>query len=196
LLNKQKKLWLLFPKGKTMSNAVLTAAVRILLTVTSRKKALDQAISRLDGYMRLAESLDGERGRRPVEVPPMPGIDEDMRRWSFYMILEHNVIVNRSISAMIRQLVRAESPSGAAAIDMKTGVMPEPSAGEEYVRLFRESVQDHVDTVRNLGKLRGTATSRHVLFGDFDAHKWNGMFSFHLGLHYRQAAYVVKKLNA
>ena len=31
----------------------------------------------------------------------MRGVDEDMRRWSFFMILEHNAIVNRSITASV-----------------------------------------------------------------------------------------------
>jgi hypothetical protein len=44
--------------------------------------------------------------------------------------------------------------------------------------------------------LRGTGTSPHPVFGDFDAHKWNCMFTFHLGLHLPQAEYVVGKAMA
>ena len=59
------------------------------------------------------------------------------------MILEHNAIVNRSITATVQQLVRAEPLSGAAAIDIKTGVMLSLSAGEEQLSRFQNSVNDH-----------------------------------------------------
>jgi hypothetical protein len=49
--------------------------------------------------------------------------------------------------------------------------------------------------VKGLERLRGTETAHHPIFGDFDAHKWNCMFSFHLGLHHKQAVHVVRVLN-
>jgi len=173
-----------------MENFIVRSAVRSLFIVTSRGRAIDQAKRALEDYLRLAEGMGSGAGRRPVEVPPMRGIDEDMRKWSFYMILEHNAIVDRSISATIRQLVRDEPLSGAAAIDPKKDVMPSPAAGEEQLQAFIDSVQAHIEMVRGLGKLRGTKTALHPVFGEFDAHKWHCMFSFHLRLHYRQAKYV------
>ena len=52
--------------------------------------------------------------------------------------------------------------------------------------------------------LYGVAPSRqmrvafqpHPIFREFDAHKWNCMFAFHLGLHLKQAEYVVSKAKA
>jgi len=108
------------------------------------------------------------------------------------MILEHNSIVNRSISATIQQLVQGGPLSGAAAIDPKKDVMPSQSAGEEQLQEFQNSVNEHVGVVANLGRLRGTITAPHPIFGDFDAHKWNCMLSFHLSLHYKQAQHVVR----
>ncbi|MEE4600652.1 MAG: hypothetical protein V2J65_05185 [Desulfobacteraceae bacterium] len=179
-----------------MANLFLKAAVRLLFIGTTHKLATNQAQCTLQNYMRLADGLTLEAGCRPVEVPPMPGIDEDMRRWSFYMILAHNTIVNRSISTTIGQLVRGEPLTVAATIDFKKDVMPSRSAGEEQLQLFRDSVMEHIEMVKFLGKLRGTKTAPHPIFGDFDAHKWNCMFSFHLRLHYKQAAYVVRTAKA
>lgn len=176
-----------------MSSLFLKLVVRSLFVVTTRDRAISQANRYLQGYLKLAEGLSPVAGSRLVEVPPMPGVDEDMRRWSFFMILEHNVIVARCISAIVGQLVRAEPRlSGAAASDMKKGVMPSFSAGEEQVVAFRKSVHDHLDTLKSLSTLRGTKTAPHPIFGEFDAHKWNCMFSFHLGIHYRQASFVVR----
>jgi hypothetical protein len=119
--------------------------------------------------MHLAQGVDEAVGRRIVEVPLMPGVDEDMRNWSFYMILEHNTIVNRAITASMRQLARAESLHDEARIDPKHDVLPSLDPGVEQVGLFAQSIKDHLTTVKTLPSLRGTATSPHPLFGEFDA---------------------------
>ena len=175
-----------------MTNFLIKKTVRMLFVFTSRQRAIIQAKGFLKKYDRLAEGLNPENGQIKIEVPAMRGIDEDMRRWSFYMILEHNSIVNRSISATIRHLVHGEPLSGAATIDPKIDVMPSEAAGVEQLQSFRESVNLHVKMAKDLRGLRGTKTMPHMIFGDFDAHKWNCMFSFHLGLHYKQAEYVVR----
>jgi hypothetical protein len=178
-----------------MKNAIIKTVVRMLFVLTSRNRAKQQAQRMVAAYLNLAEGLSKAMGSQPIEVPPMQGVDEDMRRWSFYMILEHNQIVNRSISATVEQLVRGEPLSGAAVIDPKTGVMPSPHAGEEQVSKFKDSVNDHLNEVNALGTLRGTKTAPHMIFGDFDAHKWNCMFSFHLKVHYNQAKYVINAVK-
>ena len=121
----------------------------------------------------------------------MVGVDEDMRNWSFYMILEHNTIVNKSITAMVDQLTKNDTLSGAAQIDPKKDVMPSVDANSAQVELFNRSISDHLQTVERLKNLRTTKTSPHPVFGDFNAHMWNCMFSFHLGLHFRQAKFVI-----
>ena len=179
-----------------MTNFLIKHIVRTLFVFTSRKRAIIQAKGLLEKYKRLAEELNPEDGQLIIEVPPMRGVDEDMRRWSFYMILEHNAIVNKSISAIIGHLAHGEPLNDAATIDPKKDVMPSESAGTEQLNAFIESVNAHVKTAKDFNRLRGTKTMPHMVFGDFDAHQWNCMFSFHLGLHYKQAAYVVRVAKA
>jgi hypothetical protein len=175
-----------------MSSPLIKAAVRTLFVCQSRDQALRQSEALAAQYTELAARLSKESGRMSVEVPPMRGVDEDMRRWSLFMLLEHNAIVNRSITAAVVQLANGESLSGPATIDVKKGVMPSSSADESQVELFAKSVADHIAAVRELGNLRGTKTSRHPIFGQFDAHKWNCMFAFHLRLHLPQARFIVE----
>jgi hypothetical protein len=163
---------------------------------TSRQRALKQASVMTERYTELAQGISDDMGRLCVEVLPMRGVDEDMRRWSFYMILEHNAIVNRSITATVCQLARGEPLHGLAKIDPKRDVMPSLSAGNEQLKAFQQSVKKHSEAVMSLGRLRGTELSAHPIFGDFDGHKWNCMFSFHLRLHYRQAVHVVRMAKA
>jgi hypothetical protein len=170
-------------------------AVRTLFTLTARSRALAQAAHLSNLYQRLANTVSPEAGARPIEVPPMQGVDEDMRWWSFFMILEHNTIVNRSISAKVRQLANGEPLSGAAVISPKHDVMPASSAGPETVGAFLTSIRDHIEATKKLPDLRGTRTATHPIFGEFDAHRWNCMFSFHLKLHLPQAEHVAAALR-
>ena len=179
-----------------MSNLMIKAAVRTLFTFTSREKALERSKILLGQYLRLTEGWSEKSKQLCVEVPPMRGVDEDMRRWSFFMILEHNAIVNRSITASVVQLANGELLNWPATIDVKKGVMPSGAADEAQVGLFADSVTSHVAAVENLKQLRGTATSPHPIFGQFDAHKWSCMFAFHLGLHLPQAKYVAGRVKA
>ena len=177
-------------------NLLIKTAIRTLFTFTSRKKALEKSELILRQYAKLADGLSKEAGQRCIEVPPMRGVDEDMRKWSFFMILEHNAIVNRSMTATVVQLARGEELSGPATINPKTDVMPSSLADASQFKDFADSIASHITAVKSLRRLRGTGTSPHPVFGDFDAHKWNCMFTFHLGLHLPQAEYVIGKAKA
>lgn len=171
----------------------MRGVVQALFLCTRRKKAAEQAIQYLGVYKKLAAQLAEESGQKIVEVPSMPGVDEDMRRWSFYMLLEHNVIVNRSITALVQQLARGEPLTGPATINPKTDVLPSGQPGPEQLGIFETSVHEHIAAVEALlGPLRGTKTTPHPLFGNFDAHKWNCMFALHLKVHFKQAKLIVE----
>jgi hypothetical protein len=100
-------------------------------------KASLQIRKYLDKYLALAGLTNDECGALSVFVPPMPGIHDDMRDWSFFIILEHNAIVNPSVTSLIENLVRGEEPKGAGAIDPKKDVMPSKDSGVEQIEAFR-----------------------------------------------------------
>lgn len=174
-----------------MPNLFIRTAIRSLFTLTSREKALRQCKAYSLEYKQLAQALSQEAGAEPVHVPAMRGVDPEMRDWSLWMLLEHNTIVNRSITATVVQLARGEALHGAATLDPKHGVLPSNDADASQLEAHTQSITEHVHAVRDLPKLRGTATSRHPVFGPFDAHKWHCMFAFHLSLHLPQARAIV-----
>jgi len=179
-----------------MSNIVLRAAIHTLFSFTSRKRVSEQCVKLSENYEKLFDAITKEMGNSRIEVPKMRGIDEDMRNWSFYEVLEHNTIVNRSITATVCQLAKGIPLSGPATIDPKSDVMPTGSADETIQQAFIDSISSHREEVQKLGRLKGTEKSQHPVFGPFDAHKWNCMFAFHLGLHLPQAEFIAKKVNA
>jgi hypothetical protein len=177
-----------------MSNLFLKTAVRTWFAFTSQTQATKRIQSILKDYQALAERVGPATGSRNVRVPRMPGVDEDMRNWSFFMILEHNAIVNRSIAKVVEDLAHGVEPTGVGKIDPKRDVMPSVSPGIEQIPAFQHSVEDYLQRVSVLGPLRGTLTQRHPVFGMFDAHQWHCMLGFHLMIHRRQAEYVVNQV--
>lgn len=126
----------------------------------------------------------------PLRAPEMLGVDEDMRDWSYYQILEHNTIVNRRVTAAVAFL-GGVGPEPDGSFDIKKDVMPGESPGAEQVAAFSESVEAHLATVATIGNLRRTATIHHKLFGPFNAHQWHCLFGFHLQIHRKQAEALV-----
>ena len=174
-----------------MSNPAIKAIIRTKFLLTSREKASGMIRSNADAYLRLADSLGAGEGMEQVTAPPMIGVDPEMRGWSFFQILEHNVIVNRSIAAMVEALALGKELAGAALMNPKTDVLPKGVSGSEQIGHFRQSVDDYLSMVATLPSLRGTNQRPHPIFGPFDAHKWHCMFGFHLGLHLKQAERVL-----
>ena len=178
-----------------MSNPIIKAVIRTKFLLTSREQASRIIRSNADAYLKLAGQIGAESGGKPVPVPPMVGVDPEMRDWSFFQILEHNTIVNRSIAATVEALSLGKEPSGAALINPKTDVLPKGISGPEQVETFRRSVEEYLFRIATLPELRGTTETPHPLFGSFDAHKWHCMFGFHLGLHLKQAEKVLSLLG-
>ncbi len=179
-----------------MSNPLVQAVIRTKFLMTSREKASQIIRGNADAYLKLAERIGNESGERSISIPPMIGVDPEMRAWSFFQILEHNVIVNGMIAHTVEKLARGEDPNPERAINHKTDVLPGDSSGAEQIAAFSESIKSYLSMVTTLPLMRGTAKTQHPVFGPFDAHKWHCMFGFHLGLHLKQAEKVIALLNA
>jgi len=175
---------------------IIRKVVRWKLKSTSMMQAIEQAQAHRDVYVNLAEQLTEEQLLRSVLVPPMRGVDENMRAWSFYELLEHNAIVNRAMSSTIEQLLKgvaSEDFSGAAVIDAKHDVLPN-RADPQALPDFLHSIDEHLSLLskHNADELKRTGRSKHPLFGSFNAHMWSSMFSFHLEIHLKQAKCIVE----
>lgn len=179
-----------------MIYSIIRPIIRTKFILTSRRRATAQIQQQQEQYLALAHEIDSHTGSKQVMVPMMPGIDEDMRNWSFFMILEHNTIVNRLITNTTRSLAHGKEPIGFDDFDIKKDVMPSGEPDMDKVSEFTKSIDFHNQVMASLGRLRGTKTEKHPLFGKFNAHRWHCMFAFHLQIHYRQAKYVAKHVTA
>lgn len=172
---------------------IVKFAVRTIFLFSTRRSVERKIVRMLDAYVDLAESLEIEEGKCFVRVPAMQGVDEEMRDWSFYQLLEHHVIVNKTITARIEELVSGMKNPVLDEFDVKCDVLPSASPGIEQVAAFQESICNHFTMLEKYKKLRGTRKTPHPLFGAFDAHYWNCMFAFHLKIHFKQAKFIAEE---
>jgi len=175
--------------------ALVKTIIRTKFSLTSKAATTKQSEKHLASYLQLAEQLGDLQGQESVQVPKMIGVDEEMRGWSFYELLEHNVIVNRVIKTTVSHLVNGESLDSIKGMNPKSDVMPSSAAGAEQVEAFKVSTEDYLKMVEAMGDLKGTKRLRHPVFGHFDAHMWHCMFAFHLKIHLKQAQTIVRGLR-
>lgn len=163
--------------------------VRTKFRITSRAGANRVIVTEISRYERIAERLDVTQRAKQIRVPKMTGVDENMRDWSFNQILEHNILVNHSLTDVLSDLA-GDIPM-TRVVDHKTDFMPSESPPQTIFEDFMTSIEDYEKIVAEFTKLRNTKKTRpHSIFGDLDAHGWHCMFGFHLQIHRKQAQTV------
>ncbi|MDF1860419.1 MAG: hypothetical protein P1U87_09395 [Verrucomicrobiales bacterium] len=174
--------------------SLIQKIVRFKFLATSRAAADRLIRVECDRTLAICRGLGDELCAASAEIPALLGVDEEMRSWSLFQILEHNTIVNHRITEQVL-FALGEGPEPDPDFDVKHDVLPAGDSGPDQVAAFEESVDEHLRKVAGHSRLRGTPEADHPLFGPFDAHKWNCMFGFHLQLHRKQAEAVAKRLK-
>ena len=165
--------------------------------MTSLEQGKAQIIEYKSAYVDLLNGLTDEQACQRVKVNKMLGVDDDMREWSLCEIIEHNTIVNKVLKERVLTLLTGENSPKYEDFDIKRDVMPglaEPFRKAE-INQFVESVDAYLDFIATYSSLKTSATAEHPIFGIFNAHQFHIMFSFHLGLHLKQAQAVVDLLD-
>lgn len=179
-----------------MPGMVFRELVRGMFFLTPSARATRGIRKRALAYQAIGAALGEDLGRQPARVPATPGLDEDMLEWSFFMVLEHNTIVNGAVTEMTCALATGDFSKVPKAFDPKRDVMPRADAGPEQLAAFMDSVEAHLQRVEALPKLRGTPRHQHPVFGMLDAHGWHNMFGLHLQVHLIQARNLQQALQA
>jgi hypothetical protein len=139
----------------------------------------------------LARGLSEEQGRTRVPVERVFGVEAGHCDWSVYMTLEHLVIVNTAIAALLPQLYSGHVVAEVRIEEAK----PLPEAGPEQIEDLAGLVERYVEGVEKLGNLRAGTTLRHPWFGAFSAAQWHALAATHNGLHRRQIERIAKALR-
>ncbi len=178
---------------RRMKQQIIRKVVRMKLAFQSVARANKTAEGMKAYYLSLAEGMGEEQGRRVVVVPQSMGVDAEMTHWSYYQLMEHNAIVNRTMTRVVTALMTGEGVEALDQFDPKHDVLPSHEAGSEVIEEFRSSVDDHLLAVQQFGKLKSTLRRNHPIFGSFNAHMWHGMFGLHLKVHQNQAKTIANQ---
>ena len=162
------------------------ALIRARMFLMSRAAASGLARKEADRTLAILKAHEADA---PRKVPPMLGVDPEMREWSLVEIVEHNAIVSERLTKVVATL--AQGREVVASFDIKKDVLPVSPEGVDQVERFRRAVGNHITTVEGLGQLRRTVQFRHPMFGLMDAHAVHALFGLHLMLHRRQAQKAV-----
>lgn len=142
--------------------------------------------------MAIACSLSEAQGRARVRIERFIGIEDSSRDWSVYMTLEHLVIVNTAIAAILPQLYSGRVVGTEITIEE---VKPVPEAGPEQLDDLAALVERYTDIVDKLGNLRAGARLPHPWFGSLSAAQWHALATIHNSTHRRQIERIKQALS-
>jgi hypothetical protein len=168
---------------------VLRSGLRLYSRFTGRDEMLARFLEEGERVLEMAAPLDEARGRTPVLVRRVRGMEDSSRCWSPYMIVRHLVMVDKGLLGMILLLSSGKS------LDRKVSpadVKPSPDAGPEVMEEFRGLLARWQETLAGIHELRGGVRHVHPWFGSLDAHGWLALAAVHHGIHRRQMERVLR----
>lgn len=133
--------------------------------------------------MQLAAQVPEPLGRQRVRIARGPGMEQASRTWSVYMAVEHLVIVNRGITAVIHALCAEHNPGVEIRIE---DIQPHPEVGPEQIEALAFAVERYLEVVERFGLLRARERYRHPWFGLLTAAEWNVLAAWHNRVHRHQ----------
>lgn len=139
----------------------------------------------------LARGLSETQGRQRVLIDRFVGVEDSSRHWSVYMTLEHLVIVNSAVAALLPRLYSGRGIGTEVRVEE---VKPVPEAGPEQIDDLARVVERYTELVDKLGNLRAGTTHPHPWFGSLSAAEWHALATVHNSTHRRQIERIIKRL--
>jgi hypothetical protein len=172
--------------------ALIGAGIRGAGRFLSKDRMTRMFRSEAERAIASARRLTEAQGRERVLVERFIGIEDSSRDWSVYMALEHLVIVNSAIAALLPQLYSGRVTGTEVRIEE---VKPVPEAGPEQIDDLAALVDRYVDIVDKLGNLRAGTTLEHPWFGPLSAAQWHALATIHNSTHRRQIERISQTLD-
>lgn len=174
-----------------MERLLLGAGIRVVARFLSKARLTGAFRDEAERAIAIARGLSEEQGRQRVLVERFIGIEDSSRDWSIYMTLEHLVIVNTAIAALLPQLYSGRVVGTQVRVEE---VKPVPEAGPEQLDDLQGLVDRYTEIVEKLGNLRAGTTLRHPWFGELSAAQWHALAAVHNSTHRRQIERIANAL--
>ncbi|NEX21387.1 DinB family protein [Thiorhodococcus mannitoliphagus] len=166
--------------------------VRFYASFASPGKILEQFRSDAERALTLARRLSEEAGTRPVCIRRFPGIEAESRDWSVYMTLDHLVMINTAITALIHAICSARGHGVEIRVE---DVKPHPDAGPDRIPALEALVERYAHQIDCLGLLQSCARYPHPWFGPLTARQWHALAALHNRIHRLQIEKIIDRLD-
>jgi hypothetical protein len=139
--------------------------------------------------LRLARGIPEAVGRKPTRITRGIGMEPASREWSVFMTLEHLVIVNRGITAVVHALCADNNPGVELRIQ---DIQPHADAGPEHIEALAQSADRYLEIVERFGSLTCPQRYPHPWFGPLTAGEWHVLAAWHNRIHRRQIQRILR----
>ena len=140
----------------------------------------------------VADGLSEARGRQPVSIRRFPGLEPGFRDWSVYMVLDHLIVVNTGITAIVHALC-TDHAYGIELLD--EDVRPRADAGPDRIGALDAAVERYGDLIERLGRLDARERHPHPWFGPLTARQWHVLAMLHNRVHRIQIERIARRLG-
>jgi hypothetical protein len=164
-------------------------AVKAYASFAPKEKVLAGFRDETARVLTLARRVPDDVGRRRTRIRRRIGMEASSRDWSVFMTIEHLVIVNRGITAVIHALCADSNPGVEIGVE---DIQPHPDAGPEHIEALSQAADRYVEIVDHFGGLRCHERYRHPWFGPLSACEWNVLAAWHNHVHRRQLQRLLK----
>lgn len=181
------------PPGAGLPRAELLVArvrFRLMMPFISRAGASRWFRAEADRILELARSLSVADATKRVLIPRLTGMEDSSRFWSVCMTLEHLVIVDSGVIAVVESLAKGVTPPGEAST---AAVKPHLTADASMIDRFEAVARDYLARIDFLANLRTKATFRHPWFGALNALNWHQVAALHHRIHRKQIEGIIQR---
>ena len=167
---------------------VLVPAVRIFITWDIALFLLKREVTIIKN---LVEKLDEEQRTEQVIIDRSFGIEDDSRRYSVSMALDHLTIVASAAIPLITTLSNEQKFPGELSIE---NVKPNVNRKEQLNDFLK--INERYDAfIRSLPKKLSVMTQKHPWFVGFNNFDWHVFIYMHTFVHRRQIEAIIKQLG-
>ncbi|NEV63764.1 DinB family protein [Thiorhodococcus minor] len=166
--------------------------VSLYASLASPGRILDHFRREAERALELTRRLPQEAAARPVRIRRFPGIEAESRHWSVYMTLDHLVMVNSAITALIHAICSGHTQGVEIRLD---DVRPHADAGADRIVALEALVDRYAHQIDCLGILQSRARHPHPWLGPLTARQWHALAALHNRVHRVQIEKIVRRLD-
>ncbi len=167
---------------------VLVPSARVLFNWQIGLFMLKREVSIINN---LVKNISKESLKKQVIINRTFAIEDDSRRFSINMVLEHLVIAGNLVKTTIQSLSNEITPPNEVKIE---DVKPFENS-DNALNNFLNFYNDYVLTIKNLPKKQSIATKKHPWFVNFNNFDWSVFMYMHTFIHRRQIEEIIKNLG-